>query len=132
MVARATSERELEAAFATFLKSGAKAFMLSGSPFFTSQRRTIIALAARHAIPAIYDLREYVVDGGLLSYSASFTGAYRQAGIYVGKIFKGAKPADLPVQQPTTFEMAINLTTAKALGLQVPPSIHLRANEVIE
>ncbi len=132
VVARATSERELETAFATFLQSGAKALMLSGSPFFTSQRRTIIALAARHTIPAIYDLREYVVDGGLLSYSASFTGAYRQAGVYAGKILKGAKPADLPVQQPTTFEMAINLTTAKALSLAVPPSIHLRADEVIE
>ena len=132
VVTRATSVPDLEPAFATLIQSGAKALMLSGSPFFTSQRRTIIALAARHAIPAIYDLREYVVDGGLLSYSASFTGAYHQAGVYAGKILKGAKPSELPVLQPTKFELAINLRTAKALGLDVPPSINLRADEVIE
>ena len=132
VVVRAASEAELEPAFATFLQSGAKALMLSGSPFFTSKRRVLIALAARHAIPAIYDLREYVVDGGLMSYSASFTGAYRQAGVYAGKILKGAKPSELPVLQPTKFELAVNLKTAKVLGLDVPPSIQLRADEVIE
>ena len=132
VVARAASEGELEPAFATLRQAGAKAIMLSGSPFFTSKRRMLIALAARHAIPAIYDLREYVVDGGLMSYSASFTGAYRQAGVYAGKILKGAKPSELPVLQPTKFELAVNLKTARVLGLEVPPSIQLRADEVIE
>jgi len=132
VVARAGSKEELGPAFETLLKAGVNALVLSGSPFFTSQRREIIALASRHAIPAIYDVGAYVRDGGLISYSASLTGAYRQAGVYVGKILKGAKPQDLPVLQPTTFELVLNLKTAKSLGLDVPPSIHLRADEVIE
>jgi putative ABC transport system substrate-binding protein len=132
VVARAAKKDELGSAFETMRKAGIGALMLSGSPFFTSERHEIIAFSARHAIPAIYDLRVWVRDGGLMSYSASITGAYRQAGVYVGKILKGAKPQDLPVLQPVTFELALNLKTAKAFGLEVPPSIHLRADEVIE
>jgi putative ABC transport system substrate-binding protein len=132
VVVKVSSEGEFEGAFAKIEQAGAGALLVSGSPFFTSQRRALVALAARHAIPAIYDQRDFVLDGGLISYSASFTGAYRQAGTYVGKILKGAKPSDLPVLQPTSFELVLNLNTAKALGLEVPQSIQLRADEVIK
>jgi len=132
VVVKAASEREFEPAFSEVVQAGARALLVAGSPFYAAHRRELVALAARHAIPAIYDVRDYVADGGLISYSASFTGAYHQAGLYAGKILKGAKPSELPVLQPATFELVINLKTAKALGLDVPPSIHLRANEVIE
>ena len=132
VVVKAASEREIEPAFTEIIQAGARALLVAGSPFYATQRRELVALAARHSIPAIYDVRDYAAAGGLISYSASFTGAYHQAGVYAGKILKGAKPSELPVLQPTKFELVINLKTAKALGLDVPPSIILRADEVIE
>ena len=123
---------ELDAAFVAITKAGANAILLGGGPALFSNLRQIVALAALHKLPTIYELREYVEAGGLISYAASISGAYRQAGVYAGKILKGAKPSDLPVLQPTTFELAVNLKTAKALGLTVPPSIMLRADDVVE
>jgi putative ABC transport system substrate-binding protein len=132
VVVKAGDEREIDSAFAKIVQAGAGAIIVGGSPLFTSQRHALVALAARHAIPAIYDLRDYVEAGGLVSYSGSFPGAYRQAGVYAGRILKGAKPSELPVLQPTTFELAINLKTAKALGLEVPLIMRMTADEVIE
>jgi putative tryptophan/tyrosine transport system substrate-binding protein len=132
VVVKAASERELEPAFATMVQANTRALMVSGSPLFTSLRRQLIALAARHAIPAIYDVREYVEAGGLISYAGSFTAAYRQAGMYAGRILKGDKPAEMPVSQPTKFELVVNRRTAKALAVTIPQSLFVRADQVIQ
>ena len=131
-VLKASSESEIDTAFASLVQLHAGALVVGGDPFLTSRREQLVALASRRAVPSIYAWREFTASGGLISYGASLTAALRLVGAYAGKVLKGAKPADLPVQQSTTFELVINLKTAKALGLTVPRSMPMRADEVIE
>lgn len=132
IVLKANSDGELEAAFANLVTQGANAVIVSSDPFLLSHRNKITALAAHHRVPACYAWREAVMDGGLMSYGTNIPDAYRLAGIYTGRILKGAKPADLPVMQPTKFELVINLKTAKVLDLDVPATLLATADEVIE
>jgi putative tryptophan/tyrosine transport system substrate-binding protein len=132
LVQKASTEFELDTAFADLARQKTGALLVISDPFFTIQRVQIAALAAKHAMPAVFELREYAAAGGLMSYGPDLANGYRQGGVYAGKILKGAKPAELPVEQPTKLELVINLKTAKALSLQIPDKLLALADEVIE
>ena len=131
VILNASSEGDINSAFRTLLDRGAAGLLIAADVFFYGRREQLVTLAAYHAIPAIYEWREYVLAGGLMSYGSSIADAYRHAGVYAGRIIKGEKPSDLPVMQPTRFDLVINLKTAKALGITLPPTLLMLADEVI-
>jgi putative ABC transport system substrate-binding protein len=131
-VVKAGTETEIDSAFAALIEQHADGLVVAGDPFLTSRRNRLVALASRHAVPAIYNLRAHAEAGGLISYGIDNLAIFPQVGVYAGRILQGAKPADMPVQQPTKFELVINLKTAKSLGLTVPQSLLVRADHVIE
>jgi ABC-type uncharacterized transport system substrate-binding protein len=131
-VFKAETSREIETAFAALVQNRADALVVGAEPFFIDRRVQIVTLATRHLLPTVYFLREFAEIGGVMSYGASDFARYREVGIYTGRILKGEKPAEMPVVQPTQFELVINLSTARAIGITVPPSLLAQANEVIE